>query len=122
VVNWPFLSHHDPGCSVESRSRDARPYIHSEYMATWRAILGEGGPVSFDPSADLMHGQKTLYGSWVSSVWRMEELLDKLVCWNQHPDLLVTNRFPLEEVSDAYALMASGKSGKIAVCADEELC
>lgn len=84
-------------------------------------FLGEGGPVSFDPSPDLMHGQKTLYGSWVSSIWRMEELLDKLVSWNLHPDRLVTHRFSLDKVSDAYALMASGKSGKIAVCAKEEL-
>jgi hypothetical protein len=30
-------------------------------------------------------------------------------------------RFDLERTSDAYALMATGKCGKVAVCADEEL-
>jgi len=30
-------------------------------------------------------------------------------------------RFALQDAADAYALMASGKCGKVAVCADEEL-
>jgi threonine dehydrogenase-like Zn-dependent dehydrogenase len=34
---------------------------------------------------------------------------------------LVTHRFPLERAAEAYALMASGKCGKVAVCFDEEL-
>jgi threonine dehydrogenase-like Zn-dependent dehydrogenase len=84
-------------------------------------FLGEGGTVSFEPSSDLMHEQKTIYGSWVSALWRMEELIDKLISWKLHPDRLVTHRFPLDRVSEAYAVMASGKSGKVAVCFDEEL-
>lgn len=84
-------------------------------------FLGEGGSVTFNPSDDLMHGQKTLYGSWVSSIWRMEELVERLVAWDLHPEKLVTHRFPLEKVGEAYALMASGKCGKVAVCFDEAL-
>ncbi len=38
LVHWPFPNHHDPGCDVASRSRNARPYIHEEFMATWRAM------------------------------------------------------------------------------------
>lgn len=34
-------------------------------------FLGEGGTVQFQPSPDLMHDRKTIYGSWVTSVWRM---------------------------------------------------
>lgn len=90
---------------------------------SWGRIvfLGEGGSVTFNPSDDLMHGQKTLYGSWVSSTWRMEELVERLVAWDLHPETLVTHRFPLDRVADAYALMASGKCGKVAVCFDEAL-
>jgi threonine dehydrogenase-like Zn-dependent dehydrogenase len=69
----------------------------------------------------MIHDQKTLYGSWVTSTWLMEELVERLVRWNLHPADIVTHRFPLEQASDAYALMASGKCGKVAVCADEEL-
>ena len=44
-----------------------------------------------------------------------------LVRWNLHPADIITHRFPLERAVDAYALMASGKCGKVAVCFDEEL-
>jgi threonine dehydrogenase-like Zn-dependent dehydrogenase len=84
------------------------------------ALLGEGGTVQFQPSADLMHDQKTIYGSWVTSIWRMEELVERLVGWQLFPSSLVTHRFPLERVGEAYALMASGRCGKVAVCFDEE--
>ncbi|MEO8285982.1 MAG: aldo/keto reductase [Chloroflexota bacterium] len=38
LVHWPFPNHHAPGVDVTSRSHDARPYIHEEYMATWREM------------------------------------------------------------------------------------
>ena len=78
-------------------------------------MVGEGNDVTFNPSPDIMHGQKTIYGSWVTSLWRMEELVEHLVRWGIHPDRLITHRFTLDEVDKAYALMASGKCGKVAV-------
>ncbi|HBY63113.1 MAG TPA: alcohol dehydrogenase [Solibacterales bacterium] len=84
-------------------------------------MLGEGGSVEFNPSPDIIHDQKTIYGSWVTSTWLMEELVERLVRWNLHPADLVTHRFPLAQVSEAYSLMASGRCGKVAVCFDEEL-
>ncbi len=38
LVHWPFPNFHPPGCSVESRSPDARPYIHENFMKTWRQM------------------------------------------------------------------------------------
>jgi threonine dehydrogenase-like Zn-dependent dehydrogenase len=84
-------------------------------------FLGEGGRVEFNPSPDIIHDQKTIFGSWVTSTWLMEELVERLVRWNLHPADLVTHRFALDRVGDAYALMASGRCGKVAVCFDEEL-
>jgi threonine dehydrogenase-like Zn-dependent dehydrogenase len=84
-------------------------------------MLGEGGSVEFNPSPDIIHDQKTIYGSWVTSIWLMEELVERLVRWNLHPADLVTHRFALSDVGGAYSLMASGKCGKVAVCFDEEL-
>jgi len=84
-------------------------------------LLGEGGRVEFQPSPDIIHDQKTIYGSWVTSTWLMEELVERLVRWNLHPADLVTHRFALDRVAEAYALMASGRCGKVAVCFDEEL-
>ncbi|HEY8964956.1 MAG TPA: aldo/keto reductase [Candidatus Methylacidiphilales bacterium] len=37
-VHWPFPNFHPPGCTVESRSKDARPYLHDKFMETWGAM------------------------------------------------------------------------------------
>lgn len=84
-------------------------------------FIGEGGTVEFNPSPDIIHEQKTLYGSWVTTIWRMEELVERIVRWGIHPDELVTNRFTLDKASDAFALMAGGRCGKVAVVFDEEI-
>ena len=84
-------------------------------------FLGEGGTVAFNPSPDIIHDQKTIFGSWVTNIWRMEELVERLGRWGLHPERLVTDRFPLERADDAYRLMAQGKCGKVAVVFDEEL-
>lgn len=82
------------------------------------AFVGEGGTCNFNPSPDIIHGQKTIYGSWVTSLWKMEELVERLVRWNLHPGDLITNEFPLEKAGEAYKLMAEGKCGKVAVVFD----
>ena len=83
------------------------------------ALVGEGGTSTFEPSPDLMHAQKTIMGSWVTSIWQMEELVERLVRWNLHPEDLVTHRFSLDKAGDAYELMAAGKCGKVAIVFDE---
>lgn len=85
-------------------------------------LIGEGGTMELNPSPDLIHEQKAVYGSWVTNIWRMEELVERIVRWNIHPEDLVTHRFKLDRVSEAFALMAEGKCGKVAVVFDEEIC
>jgi diketogulonate reductase-like aldo/keto reductase len=38
LVHWPFPNFHPPHCDVSSRSPDARPYIHENFMKTWRQM------------------------------------------------------------------------------------
>lgn len=83
-------------------------------------FMGEGGTSAFRPSEDIIHDQKAIFGSWVTTIWRMEELVERLVRWGVHPERLITHRFTLERAAEAYALMASGKCGKVAVVFDEE--
>lgn len=84
-------------------------------------LVGEGGTMELNPSPDLIHEQKVVYGSWVTNLWRMEELVERIVRWGIHPEDLVTHRFPLDQAPEAFALMAEGKCGKVAVVFDEEL-
>ena len=85
------------------------------------SMIGEGGTVEFNPSPDIIHDQKTIFGSWVTSTWKMEELVERIVRWGIHPEDLVTHRFTLSKVSEAFSLMAEGKCGKVAIVFDEEI-
>ena len=38
LIHWPFPNAHPPGCDVHSRAPNARPYIHENYMKTWRQL------------------------------------------------------------------------------------
>src|SRR5438477_2918847 len=38
LVHWPFPNFHPPGCDVTSRSKDAKPYVHADFMKTWRKM------------------------------------------------------------------------------------
>jgi threonine dehydrogenase-like Zn-dependent dehydrogenase len=84
-------------------------------------FMGEGGTVGFRPSEDVIHDQKSVHGSWVTAIWRMEELVERLVRWGLHPERLITHRFTLDRAAEAYALMSSGRCGKVAVVFDEEV-
>ncbi|MGV8981467.1 aldo/keto reductase family protein [Clostridium sp.] len=37
-VHWPFPNAHGKGVSVDSRDPNAKPYIHEDFMKTWRQM------------------------------------------------------------------------------------
>jgi threonine dehydrogenase-like Zn-dependent dehydrogenase len=109
--------------AVDCSANDKARLACIQATRKWGKIcfIGEGGTVAFQPSPDIIHDQKTIYGSWVTNIWRMEELVERIVRWNIHPEKLITHRFSLDKAAEAYALMASGKCGKVAVVFDEEI-
>ena len=38
LIHWPFPNHHAPGVDVNSRDPHAVPYVHENYMKTWRQM------------------------------------------------------------------------------------
>ncbi len=38
LIHWPFPNYHAPGVGVDSRDPQAVPYIHENYMKTWRQM------------------------------------------------------------------------------------
>lgn len=38
LIHWPFPNYHAPHCDVTSRNPDAVPYIHENFMKTWRQL------------------------------------------------------------------------------------
>lgn len=79
------------------------------------AFVGEGNTVAFEPSPDIIHKQITIYGSWVTSLDHMEELVERLVRWDLHPDAIITHTFPLSQIARAFELMDEGRCGKVAI-------
>ncbi len=59
-----------------------------------------------------------MYGSWVASTWRMAGLVAELARRDLHPQVTVTDRFPLAETGLAYAASDAGTGGKVAVVMD----
>lgn len=76
-------------------------------------FLGEQGTVTFEPSPLLLHKQLTLHGSWVTSLEGMHRVLELLDRKKLHPDIIITDRFPLERAQEAYIKFAAGKTGKV---------
>jgi len=40
LVHWPVPNYHAPGCAGDARNPASRPYLHEEFMETWRAMEG----------------------------------------------------------------------------------
>lgn len=78
-------------------------------------LVGEGGGLDLDVSDMVIHPRRRIIGSWVTSVPRMEDLLEHLVRWDLHPEQTVTDRFALAAAERAYALADAGHSGKVAI-------
>ena len=74
--------------------------------------------LDIDVSAQLIHRQIAIYGSWVTSLPRMDELVELLVRWNLHPESIVTHRYGLADADEAYATADAGIGGKVAIVMD----
>ena len=81
-------------------------------------FVGEGGTVEFDVSPLLIHEQITLYGSWVTSLKHLEDLLEHLDRRQLHPEQTCTHRLPLEAAAEAYRLADEGQCGKVCIVFD----
>jgi threonine dehydrogenase-like Zn-dependent dehydrogenase len=100
-------------CSGNATAR----HLALSSTATWGrcAFVGEGGDVGFDVSQLMIHKQVTLYGSWVTSLRHMADLIGHLDRWQVHPEAIVTDSFSLDRASEAYRLADSGTAGKVVI-------
>jgi threonine dehydrogenase-like Zn-dependent dehydrogenase len=106
--------------AIDCSGNGAARRLCLEAAREWGRVVfvGEGGSVDFQPSPLLIHKQLTLYGSWVCSLPQMQELVELLVRWNLHPEVMVTHTFTLEQGREAYETFDSGETGKVAIVFD----
>lgn len=109
----------DHGCEASIDCSGAAPARLLALQGTrdWGrcAYVGEGGSVNFEVSKFLIHKQITLFGSWVTSLRHLEELVERIARWDIHPDRTSTVRLPLTQAAEAYQLAAGGQTGKVCI-------
>ena len=108
--------------TLDASGNAAARHLALSHTSTWGrcAFVGEGSEVAFDVSPLLIHKQVSLHGSWVTSIGHMEDLLGHLARWRLHPEVIVTDRFGLDEAAAAYRLADQGTAGKVCITFDED--
>jgi threonine dehydrogenase-like Zn-dependent dehydrogenase len=108
------------GCeaSIDCSGSGAARVFALKNTRTWGrcAFVGEGGQITFAVSELLIHKQITLYGSWVTSLRHMEDLLEHLVRWDLHPERIVTHRYQLQQAAEAYRVADREPRARSASC------
>ena len=111
------------GCevSIDCSGAPAARLLALQSTRQWGrcAFVGEGNNVEFDVSSVLIHQQITLYGSWVTSLNHLQQLVERLDRWNVHPGITCTERLPLRDAARAYELADKGQTGKVCIVFDE---
>jgi threonine dehydrogenase-like Zn-dependent dehydrogenase len=75
-------------------------------------FVGEGNTTTFDISADIIHKQLTILGSWTFSSLEQEECARFIVDRKIPLKRLLTHRFTLDQAAEAYRLFDSQTTGK----------
>ncbi len=75
-------------------------------------FVGEGNGTAFDVSAQIIHKQLTIYGSWTFSLAGLAEAASFVVDRALPLDRLITHRYTLDQTDEAYALFDTGTTGK----------
>ena len=107
------------GCnvSVDCSGSEAGRSLAMAGTAEWGrvSLLGEGGRLNTEVSDLLLHKNLTINASWVTSLQGMEDLAKLLASKKMHPEIIVSDRYPLADCDEAYKVAASAASGKVII-------
>ena len=77
------------------------------------AFVGEGGEVPVHASRDMIRKGITLHGSWHYNLADSPRLMRIVREAGPQLEKLITHRFPIDRVSDAWELQLTGECGKV---------
>ena len=81
-------------------------------------FVGEGNTTTFDVSAQIIHKQLTILGSWTFIQAGLSEVANFVVQRQSPMDKLITHTFGLKEAQRAYDAFISGETGKVILTMD----
>ena len=76
-------------------------------------FVWEGNTTTFDVSAQIIHKQLTILGSWTFSQAGLAEVANFVLQRNSPMDKLITHTYGLDEAQNAYDTFISGETGKV---------
>jgi len=77
------------------------------------AFVGESKSLTVKVSDDLIRKGLTIYGSWHWNLKDTKKIMDTIDNNNALISKLITHKFALSEVEDAFKLQISGRCGKV---------
>ncbi len=77
------------------------------------AFVGEGSELSIHVSKDLLRKGLTLHGNWHYNLADIPRIMQVIVNKADLLDRMITHRFPLSRLQEAFELQATGNCGKI---------
>jgi L-iditol 2-dehydrogenase len=77
------------------------------------AFIGEAGELSIHVSNDMIRKGLTLHGSWHWNLTDAPRLMQVIRASRDRIDRLITHRFPMSQVRDAWELQKTGNCGKV---------
>ena len=77
------------------------------------AFVGEGGDLSIRVSQDMIRKGISLHGSWHYNLADTPRLMEVIERSADQLDKLITHRFPMSRVQEAWELQATGECGKV---------
>jgi len=78
------------------------------------SLVGLGGDVTLNPTADIIYREAQVYGVTGRVMWETwYQIMDIIASGRFDPTDVITHRFPLEEYAQALELAKSGQAGKI---------
>jgi L-iditol 2-dehydrogenase len=85
------------------------------------AFVGEGNEVSISVSKDLLRKGIELIGCWHYNLGDYPEILAVIRNNSQKIDRLITHKFPLNNIQEAFELQAKGSCGKVLLYPHNEI-
>ncbi|HLA53856.1 MAG TPA: zinc-binding dehydrogenase [Flavitalea sp.] len=77
------------------------------------AFIGESGDFTLNISRDLLRKGLTIHGIWHWNLNYYGEMINLIRASRQKLQTLITHRFPLDKIEEAFELQLSGNCGKV---------
>ena len=114
-IIWELTSGEGAECTLDATGIPEVRIQAVDSAKYWGKVcfVGEGNTTTFDVSAQIIHKQLTILGSWTFSQAGLSEVANFVIQRQSPMDKLITHTFQLKEAQKAYDTFISGETGKV---------